>query len=421
MNPASSHNHRLKQKKYLIGFAPLGVFVIIALVVTAGIGGYMFISEKKIPLLSFEKISDNIPLLKNSADNLQGVWIYEKQYLARADTDFVEVPSSQNHTAYTEFKKDTACIDGTLNTKGRPIACKTYYSFSVAGQTLLITTNRPDQGNIQGEWNIKGDLLEVTMKLNANPPGQKMKLVLKKYTGSFAPEENDPSLMRKTPLKTEMPLSVSLQKIPPQIFAYPIPQPSKQTTAKPTPFCGDNICNGDETNFACSQDCHAMTTVEIAEGDLMPSPTGTHWVRSYDFSMGEYDLPEPFQRMELLDGREVRFSFFNTSESKITARDIVSQMMLVYPKERRMQALERTSLLAGPSDTTEELSNPGIGTASKAFKFSSPDGKTTHVVAIITKGYNVVLTVKSGLFGYDAVLDLVKKALNKIEVYSSLR
>jgi hypothetical protein len=140
-------------------------------------------------------------------------------------------------------------------------------------------------------------------------------------------------------------------------------------------------------------------------------------------SINEYELPEPFQRMEFLEGRETRFNLFDRSgsDAKLMVRDGISEIVMVYPKERRVQALDRTALLAGSSDTAEELSSSGIGSASKAFKFSSSNGKVTYVIAFIIKGYNVVLTADGKFLDYSAILDLAKKALNKIEVYSSLR
>jgi len=418
MNPESLCNNKRRQENYSSGFAPLGVFIVIALFVTAGIGGYIFMSGKKPALPSLE----NMLPLKNPDTNLQGIWIYEKQYLARADTDFIEVPSAQNHAAYTEFKGTMACAEGTLDVQGQPILCKAYYPFLVAGQTLTITNNRPDQPNIQGEWSIKDDVLEVVIKLNTNPPGQKIKLVFKKYIGPLAPAVNESSPTKKVSLSSPATTPpATINKTPSPSSVHKIPPAPKQTIAKPAPFCGDNVCNGDETNYACIQDCRSMINIEINEDSLMPPPVGTYWARSYDSSSSEYDLPSPFQRMELLDGREVRFSLFNRSESKISEHDIVSEMLLVYPKERRTQVLDQTALLAGPSDTTEELPNPAIGSASKAFKFSSPDGKVRYVIVTITKGYHLVFTVNSGFFEYKALLDLVKKALERVEVYSSQR
>ena len=397
------------------GFALLSVLILLTVVIAGGVGGYLYVSEKK-------ELPNALPGTSNfSGQSLQGFWRLDRMFAADPQGNFTETSlEAEQKNNFSEFRQGDVCIDGKLSKQNPQLLCGgKRYPYSISGDQITII--REGETNIVASWHIEGDRLEVVMDAGPGNP-QKTKSVFVRFTRETAmPKDNG-----RAPATTEKTKSLTPTAQKSFQEASGTPSPSPLNTFRPkvstTPVrCGDNICNGEETNYFCSADCNSMTIIELSERILITPPAGTNWQRSFDFSAGEYDLPQPLQGMELLDGREVRFSFYNSSDPKLTLRDAISELLLVFPKERRTQALERVSLLANQPDTVEELADPGIGSASKAFKFTSPDGKIKYVIGFITKGYNIVLSVAGLNFSYEAVRDMAKKSFDNIDTYSSLR
>lgn len=118
-------------------------------------------------------------------DTLQGMWKIKKLYTAESGKEFkeAELPPSQR-SKYTDFKKDSVCLEGNLNTDGAPIPCSTYAPYTLSGNTISISP--PNGGTVNGSWAVINGKLELTLTITEGSQSGRIKAVFTTFDRPFS-------------------------------------------------------------------------------------------------------------------------------------------------------------------------------------------------------------------------------------------
>lgn len=148
--------------------------LVIIIVIGAIVLGYLFgVAQKPIPLPA-ELPDIKLPSLGQEGGELQGFWKVE-QILEEDENGKLKIivqaaPGATEN--YFLFEGNHVCTEGNLDINRKPQPCRSYTTFSVAGDKIEI--DQPGRSPGKSTWKVAGDTLELSFAEN----GKKGKIIL---------------------------------------------------------------------------------------------------------------------------------------------------------------------------------------------------------------------------------------------------